>query len=129
MRAALRAGSARLIVGHLDSEQAAELLSVIDPRDKPVTFALAEPEGLAAAVYAAAGGAELARPEPVRWGKLVLETVGNEAFASPRRDVCDAVVDGLRIAHRRLGSEGLELLPKGCSGVGFCSASIVDSVA
>src|SRR5947209_836721 len=102
MRAALRAVSARLVVGHIDGDQASELLSVIDPRDKPVTFAVAEPEGLAEAAFVPAG-AEAARPDPVRWGKLVLETVGNEATASPRRDVCDAVVDGLRVAHRRLG--------------------------
>jgi hypothetical protein len=130
MRATLRAASARLIVGHIDPEHAAELLTIVDARDKPITFALAEPEGLAEAAAVPAGAAlETGHSEPVRWGKLVLETVGNEVLASPRKDTCDAVVDGLRVAHRRLGSEGLELIPRGSSGVGFCSASIVNSAA
>ncbi|HLY64193.1 MAG TPA: hypothetical protein VKU60_01565, partial [Chloroflexota bacterium] len=127
MRAALRVVTARLVVGHLNGEEAAELLTIIEPRDKPVTFALAEPDGLRLTV-AAGVGAEGARSEPVRCGKLVLETVANEAAASVRRDVCDSIVDGLRIAHQRLGPDGLELMPRGSAGVGFCSASMVEGV-
>ena len=126
MKATLRAFSARLIVGHLDPNEANELLDVVDGRGKPLTFNLAEPEGLAAPVLA---GRLEQQAEPIRWGKLLLETVAHEALASPRGDVCDAIVDGLRVAHRRLGAEGLELIPRGSSGVGFCSASIVDQTA
>jgi len=36
MRPTLRAISARLIVGHLDTENAADLLAAIDIRGKPI---------------------------------------------------------------------------------------------
>src|SRR5207253_10639228 len=110
---------ARLIVGHLDPEDAADLLATIEVRDKPVTFALAEPESLGQAAPVLAGVANAAHPEPLRWGKLVLETVANQALSSERPEVCDAIVDGLRVAHRRLGAEGLDLIPHGSSVVGF----------
>ncbi|GEM_PF-4132871 len=127
MRPTLRAVSARLIVGHLDPEEAAELLAVIESRDKPVTFAVAEPEGLGFATAVPAGAAaEAARSEPVRWGKLVLETAANEALSSSRRELCDALVDALGVAHRRLGPAGLGLVPRGSSGVGFCAATLID---
>src|SRR5690348_12376949 len=125
MRPTLRAVSARLIVGHLDPEQGAELLATLDSRGKPVTFALAEPEALGALAAVPAGMAD-GRGESLRWGKLVLETVANETLASPRKDACDAIVDGLRVAHRTLGAEGLDLAPRGSSGVGFCAAALVD---
>jgi len=127
MRPTLRAVSARLIVGHLDPEQAVDLLAAIDGRDQPITFALAEPDGLRLAAAVPAGeAAEAARPEPLRWGKLLLETVANEQLASPRKEVCDAIVDGLRVAHHRLGPEGLDQIPHGSFGVGFCAAALVD---
>src|SRR5581483_6294194 len=129
MRATLCAMSARLIVGHLDRPETEGLISVVEPRGKPATFALAEPESLGALVTALATGLDGARQEPVRWGKLVLETVANEVIGSPRTEPCDAIVDGLRVAHRRLGSEGLELVPGSSSGVGFCAASIVPGAA
>jgi hypothetical protein len=126
MRATLRAISARLVVGHIDPEQGAELLATIDTRGKPITFALAEPEGLRMSAAVPAGMAADGRSEPLRWGKLVLETVANEALASPRKEVCDAIVDGLRVAHRRLGVEGLDIMPHGNSGIGFCAACLID---
>jgi hypothetical protein len=127
MRPTLRAVSARLIVGHLDPEEAAELLAVIESRDKPVTFALAEPEGLGfSAAVPAGAAAQAARSEPVRWGKLLLETAANEALSSSRPELCDALVDALGVAHRRLGPAGLDLVPRGSSGVGFCSATLID---
>ena len=126
MRPTLRAISARLIVGHLDPEQAAGLLATVDARGTPVTFALAEPEGLRVSAAVPAGMAAETRHEPLRWGKLVLETVANETLASPRKEVCDAIVDSLRVAHRRLGVEGLDIMPHGSSGVGFCAAALVD---
>src|SRR5690242_1410420 len=119
MRPTLRAVSARLIVGHLDAEVAADLLAAIEVRGRPVTFALAEPDGLRTAVAVPAGFADAGRSEPLRWGKLVVETVANETVASSRKELCDAVVDGLRVAHRRLGVEGLDLVPHDSSGVGF----------
>src|SRR5579883_1286025 len=126
MRTVLRASSARLIVGHLDPDGAAELLSTIESRGAPLTFALAEPEGLRVAAAVPAGMLIDAQPEPVRWGKLVLETVANEAIESARKDFCDAVVDALGEAHRRLGPDGLDLIPRGSSGVGFCAAVMMD---
>jgi hypothetical protein len=127
MRPTLRAVSARLIVGHLDPGDAGDLLATIDVRGRPLAFALAEPDGLRLAAPVAAGiGVDRNGPEPLRWGKLVLETVANETLASARRDLCDTIVDGLRTAHRRLGLEGLDLIPRGSSGVGFCAAALVD---
>ena len=127
MRPTLRAVSARLIVGHLDPQQGADLLATVDIRGQPLIFALAEPEGLRMSAAVPAGIAAEGRSEPLRRGKLVLETVANEALASPRKEVCDAIVDGLRVAHRRLGVEGLDIMPHGSSGIGFCAAALVDN--
>lgn len=126
MRPILRASSARLIVGHLDPEQAAELLASVESRATPLTFVLAEPDGLRIPAAVPAGGGLDVASEPLRWGKTVIETVANEVVASTRKDFSDTLVDGLRLAHRRLGSEGLDLIPHSSSGVGFIAATMIE---
>ncbi len=125
MRSKLRAISARLIVGHLDSDSASELMDVIEPRGKPAIFALAEPEGIATPATVSVGAAGGDASDVCRLGKLVIETVANEYTTSSRTDPCDALVDGLRMAHRHLGPSGLDLVIRGGSGVGFCAATVV----
>ncbi|MHB8621495.1 MAG: hypothetical protein ACYDAG_18365, partial [Chloroflexota bacterium] len=130
MRAALRAVSARLSVGLGEWEPGGDLLGVVEPRGKSPIFCLAEPDGLGSPVLAVAGGRrEHAPASPARLGKLLLETVAHEYGASSRSDPCDSLVDGLRAAHRQLGSQGLDLVVRGNSGVGFCGATIVDRTA
>src|SRR5579862_5314830 len=106
MRPTLRASSARLIVGHVDPDEVTDLLATIESRTSPTIFVLAEPEGLrlAAAVPAGASSADDAEA-PLRWGKLVVETVANEVVAHPGTEISDALVNGLQVAHRRLGGE------------------------
>jgi len=125
VRAVLRATSARLVVGHLDPAEADALLEVVEPRGRPTVFALAEPEGLASLALVPAGAAAASGGgDALRLGKLVLETAANEYQGTHREEPCDALVDGLRLAHRHLGRGGLDLVPRGGSGVGFCGAAI-----